>query len=67
MHECNWYFNIKCAVTDGKAYLKREHNKSKACEGGCHTCQAFLGVDPADIGNEYFKGCCDEDQLKQAA
>jgi len=55
----NWVFNILCEIREGMAYLSRQSQGSMSCAGTCHSCGAFLGVDPSGAGNEYLRACCD--------
>lgn len=58
MKTYSWHYNIRCAIQGGKAMLHEDEKKHVSCRGECHACKSFLGVDPADSGAAFFKGCC---------
>ena len=54
----NWTPSIRCEVHDGKAFLLKADLDRKKCDGNCSQCDTFLGVNPSQVGEAYFDGCC---------
>jgi hypothetical protein len=53
-----WVPNIRCSIQgDVVSVISDLANKPK-CSGVCSSCAAFLGVQPADVGERYYRSCC---------
>jgi len=63
----SWTPNIRCLIENGKAVLAEEFRKHKTCDGKCHSCSEFRGVDLADTGKVSLRSCCYASESRYAA